>query len=46
MSVAVAFLSGGRLHVKDDGDEPPRAFDSRFAEAVRDRAVRSAQKNA
>jgi hypothetical protein len=45
MSVAVAFLSGGRLHVKE-GDEPPRAFGSRFAEAVRDRAVRSAQKNA
>jgi hypothetical protein len=45
MSVAVAFLSGGRLHVKD-GDEPPRAFDSRFGQSVRDRAVRSAQKNA
>jgi hypothetical protein len=45
MSVPVAFLSGGRLHVKD-GDEPPRAFDSRFGQAVRDRAVRSAQKNA
>jgi hypothetical protein len=45
MSVDVAFLSGGRLHVKD-GDEPPRAYDSRFGQAVRDRAVRSAQKNA
>jgi hypothetical protein len=45
MSVAVAFLSGGRLHVKE-GDEPPRAFDSRFGKSVRDRAVRSAQKNA
>jgi hypothetical protein len=45
MSVPVAFLSGGRVHVKD-GDEPPRAFDSRFGMAVRDRAVRSAQKNA
>jgi hypothetical protein len=45
MSVAVAFLSGGRLHVKE-GDEPPRAFDSRFGRSVRDRAVRSAQKDA
>jgi hypothetical protein len=45
MTPAVAFLSGGRLHVKE-GDEPPRAFDSRFGQAVRDRAVRSAQKNA
>jgi hypothetical protein len=45
MSVPVAFLSGGRLHVKD-GDEPPRAFDSRFGQSVRDRAVRSVQKNA
>jgi hypothetical protein len=45
MSVAVAFLSGGRLHVKE-GDEPPRTFDSRFGQSVRDRAVRSARKDA
>ncbi|HVU52091.1 MAG TPA: hypothetical protein VHL80_15440 [Polyangia bacterium] len=45
MSASVAFLSGGRLHVKE-GDEAPRAFDSRFGQSVRDRAVRSAQKNA
>jgi hypothetical protein len=45
MNVPVAFLSGGRVHVKD-GDEPPRAFDSRFGQSVRDRAVRSVQKNA
>lgn len=45
MSVSVAFLSGGRLFVKD-GEDAPRAFDSRFGQTVRDRAVRSAQKNA
>jgi hypothetical protein len=44
-AVAIAFLAGGRLYVKD-GDEAPRPFDSKFAQSVRDRAVRSAQKNA
>jgi hypothetical protein len=41
----VAFLSGGRLYVKE-GNEEPRPFDSKFAQSIRDRAVRSAQKNA
>jgi hypothetical protein len=41
----VAFLSNGRLYVKE-GDEAPRPFDSKFAQSIRDRAVRSAQKNA
>jgi hypothetical protein len=41
----VAFLSNGRLYVKE-GNEDPRPFDSKFAQTVRDRAVRSAQKNA
>jgi hypothetical protein len=45
MSVAVAYLAEGRLFVKD-GAAPARAFDSRFGQTVRDRAVRSAQKNA
>jgi hypothetical protein len=45
VTVPVAYLAGGRLHVKEGGDEP-RAFDSKFGQAVRDRAVRSAQKNA
>ena len=45
MNAPVAFLAGGRLHVKD-GDEPPRAVESRFAETVRDRAVLTARENA
>lgn len=45
MNVPVAFLAGGRLFVKD-GDDDARAFDSKFGQTVRDRAVRSAQKNA
>src|SRR5262245_3528524 len=45
MAVPVAYLAKGRLFVKD-GAGPSRSFDSRFGEAVRDRAVRSAQRNA
>jgi hypothetical protein len=45
MTVSFAYLAGGRLYVKDN-DEEPRAFDSKFGQQVRDRAVRSAQKNA
>lgn len=45
MDLSVAFLAGGRLYIKD-GENEARAFDSKFAQTVRDRAVRSAQKNA
>jgi hypothetical protein len=45
MSLRVAYLSEGRVYVAD-GDAPPRAFESRFGEQVRERAVRATQRQA
>ena len=45
MSISVAYVSAGKLHLKYDGAEP-RTVESKFAHEVRERVIRVAQRNA
>lgn len=45
MSIDVAYIAAGRLHVKSRGAEP-RAFDSKFGQDLRDRLDRLQKRNA
>ena len=44
MSLNLAYLAQGKLHLKL-GDEPVRAIESKFAQTVRDRALRLQQQH-
>jgi hypothetical protein len=45
MALTVAYLTGGRIHLKS-GDQPPRLIESPYAKGVHERAVRSQQRHA
>ena len=45
MSVTVAWLASGKLRLKS-GDAPPRTVESRFANEIRERAVKAHQRHA
>ena len=45
MSISVAYVATGKLHLKYDGAEP-RPVESKFAHEVRERLVRMTQRNA
>ena len=44
MSLNLAYLAQGKLHLKL-GDEPVRDIESKFAQTVRDRALRMQQQH-
>jgi hypothetical protein len=44
MDLTIAWLAQGKLRVKA-GDEPPRTIESRFAQGIRDRALRAQQRH-
>ncbi len=43
--VTLAYLAQGRIRVKESGDTPPRTIDSIYGNSIREKAVRSQQKN-